>query len=82
MIKNQQKGAKNLTNTIELEIALKRAGLSKKELAKGLGLSEMGLFRKINNLTEFKASEIKKIQTLLHLQDEVRDLIFFASNSD
>lgn len=47
-----------MTNTVELEVAIKRSGLTKRELSKRLDISEMGLYKKIHNITEFKASEI------------------------
>lgn len=65
-----------MTNTLELEIAIKRAGITKRNLAKMLGLSEMGLYKKINNITEFKASEIAKLTEILDLQN--KDEIFFS----
>ncbi len=69
-----------MTNTLEFEIALKRAGLTKKEVAKYLGLSDMGLYQKINNITEFKASEISKLYVLLKLENlKEQQTIFFAS---
>ena len=67
-----------MTNTKELEIAITRAGLTKREIAKRLGLSEMGLYKKINNITEFKASEIKALAEILEITDI--EEIFFATN--
>jgi len=69
----------NLTNSIEFEVALKRAGLTKKDVAKYLGISEMGLYKKINNITEFKASELSKLYKLFKLETiESQQRIFFA----
>ncbi len=65
-----------MTNTLELEVAIKRAGITKRKLAEKLGLSEMGLYKKINNITEFKASEIAKLSEVLDLQN--KDEIFFS----
>lgn len=67
-----------MTNTKELEIAITRAGMTKREIAKRLGLSEMGLYKKINNITEFKASEIKALVEMLKIKDI--EVIFFAKN--
>lgn len=64
-----------MTNTLELEVAIKRSGITKRKLAKMLGLSEMGLYKKINNITEFKASEIVKLSEILALKN--KDEIFF-----
>ena len=69
-----------MTNTLELEIQMLKAGISKRDLAKALNISEMALFNKLKNVTEFKASEIVKISELLNLTADVRDSIFFAQN--
>lgn len=58
-----------MTNTVELEIAIMRAGLTKREVAKRLGLSEMGFYKKINNITEFKASEIETLVNMLSIKN-------------
>ena len=58
----------SVTNTLEFEIAMKRVGITKREVAKRLGISEMGLYQKINNITEFKASEISKLYDVFNLQ--------------
>lgn len=71
-----------MTNTIELEVAIKRAGITKKELAEQMELSEMGLYKKINNITEFKASEIYKICKILSIKNKDREDIFFNHNGD
>lgn len=67
-----------MTNKRELEIAILRAGLTKHEVAAKLGLSDMGFYKKINNVTEFKASEIACLQKILQL--ESIEPIFFASS--
>lgn len=56
-----------MTNTLLLEMAIRRAKLTKKEAAQRLGLSVMGLYQKINNVTEFKASEINQLYKMLNL---------------
>lgn len=65
-----------MTNSLELELQIKRVGISKKELAKKLGISEMSLFNKIKNETEFKASEIVALTKVLKLTQEQRNNIF------
>lgn len=65
-----------MTDTKELEVAITRSGLTKREIAKRLGLSEMGLYKKINNITEFKASEIKALVEMLKIGNI--EAIFFA----
>lgn len=70
-----------MTDTVELEIAMKRAGKSKRETAKALGLSEMGLYKKIQNETEFKACEIVALTDFLGLSAKERDAIFFCKGT-
>ncbi len=67
-----------MTNTLELEIAMKRAGISRPDVAKKLGISVMALFNKLHNKSEFRASEIAKLSNLLNLSSEQRDAIFFT----
>lgn len=68
-----------MTNSLEFEIALKRSGLTKRELAKALNISEMSLYKKINNITEFKASELSKLYEIFALSTlEAQQKIFFA----
>lgn len=43
-----------MTNTLELEIAIKRAGFTKRKVAKKMNLSEMGLYKKIHNILSLK----------------------------
>lgn len=71
-----------MTDTIKLKMAITRSGITKKKVAEKLGLSDMGLYKKINNVSEFKASEISVLQEMLHLTQLERDNIFFATNVD
>ena len=66
-----------MTDKIKLEIAIIVSGLTKHEVAEKLGLSDMGFYKKINNITEFKASEIVKLKEILKL--EAIEPIFFAN---
>ena len=67
-----------MTDTLQLEMAIRRAGLTKLEVAKKLNLSKMGLYQKMNNITEFKASEIAILYKLLNLKSlEEQQQIFF-----
>lgn len=47
-------------------------------IAEAVGLSRQGLFKKIENRSEFKASEVEKISNLLGLTEQQRKAIFFA----
>lgn len=71
-----------MTNVVALEMAIVKAKETKKNIAKKLGITEMTLFRKINNITEFKASEIVALKKMLGLSAEERDNIFFANCGD
>ena len=72
-----------MTDTLEFDIAQRRAGITKREIAKQLGLSEMGLYKKINNISEFKASELAKLYQILHLETlEQQQRVFFAHDVD
>ena len=71
-----------MTDSIAFELAVTKARISKGAIADALGISRMSLTRKINNVTEFKASEISLLKTILHLDDQERDKIFFANYSD
>lgn len=63
-----------MTNTFELEKAIRMKGMTKQQVALSLGLSIQGFLLKLNNKNEFKASEI---QLLCNLLDCSKD-IFFA----
>lgn len=71
-----------MTNKLELELQIKRCGITKRELAQRLGISEMALSNKINNESEFKASEIVILEKELNMSKKQRELIFFASLVD
>lgn len=71
-----------MTNTIKLEMAIVRSKTTKCLIAQKLGISVMGLYKKINNATEFKASEIAILQDYLQLSKSERDEIFFAHDVD
>lgn len=73
-----KKGGVFVTDTLKLVMAIKKAGLTQNEVAKRLGLSVMGFYQKMNNITEFKASEIAELYNLLSLQSlEEQQQIFF-----
>ena len=72
-----------MTNTTLLEEKIAKSGLKKSYIAKAMGLSAYGLALKIQNVHEFKASEIEKMCILLGIDDlEERCAIFFASKVD
>lgn len=73
-----KKGSENLTDSEKLNNAIAESGMKITAIAKKLGITREGFYRKLNNETEFKASEISAMQTILNLSNEARDSIFFA----
>ena len=70
-----------MTNTELLEELIMKSGYKKSYIAKVIGLkSTFGLMKKVQNKTEFKASEIVKLCELLGITKlEDRNKIFFAT---
>lgn len=71
-----------MTNTIEFKVMLMRKGLTIKKLSDLIGISATSISYKMNNVREFKSSEIQAIQNALDLTDEERNKIFFAESVD
>lgn len=67
-----------MTDTTKLRQKVQESGLKYKFLAQKLNLSPYALLQKIENDTEFKASEIYILQELLNLTTEEKEQIFFA----
>lgn len=76
-MKNGKDGV-NLTDTKLLSNAITESGIKIIAIASKLGISREGFYKKLNNETEFKASEILQMQNILDLSNEERDNIFFA----
>ena len=68
-----------MVDKYELRHQLLIRGLSYKEVAKDLGITLNAFSRKVNNITEFKASEIMKLYKLLNLDSYD---IFFTDTSE
>lgn len=68
-----------MTDTLALEMEIRKSGLTKKKVAEHLNLSEQGFLLKLNNANEFKASEIESLCKLLKLKDNT---IFFKTNAN
>nr|DAP79974.1 MAG TPA: Regulatory protein [Caudoviricetes sp.] len=66
-----------MTDSKELKRAIKESGISVTHIATVLGISRGALYMKIDNVTEFKASEIVVLKKMLNLSDKQRDDIFF-----
>lgn len=71
-----------MTDTERLRSAIERSGLKYKYIASELHLTPYGLQKKINNESEFKASELYTLSGLLGLSDAERSAIFFARASE
>lgn len=66
-----------MTNTALLREKIDESGYKLRFVAKKIGITYQGFLKKINNESEFKASEIQGLKELLNLTDEERDKIFF-----
>lgn len=68
-----------MTNKVLLEKYIEKSGYKKSFIAKKLGITSYGLLLKVNNKSEFKATEIETLCTLLNISVAERMAIFFAS---
>ena len=64
-----------MTDSEALNKVIENSGLKLTFIARALKLSREGFYKKLNNQTEFKASEIVKMQEILNLSNEQRDKI-------
>jgi hypothetical protein len=71
-----------LTNTQKLRDVILKSGLSITFISKKLGISREAFYKKMLNVTEFKASEIENLMKILRLSTIKRDEIFFHQNSE
>lgn len=67
-----------MTDTEKLRAAIRDSGYKYSHIANELGLSTYGLQRKIDNLSEFRASEIARLVKILKLSEQESQQIFFA----
>lgn len=67
-----------MTNTLLLEERIEKSGYKRSYLASKLGISAYALSLKVNNKTEFKASEINILCDILKIDTKDRMAIFFA----
>lgn len=68
-----------MTDSKELNKEIEESGITITAIAKKIGITREGFYKKLNNETEFKASEISALQRILNLSNEKRDEIFFAN---
>lgn len=72
-----------MTDTTKLSQIIDESGLKMAYIAQNIGISGYSLSKKINNVTEFKTSEIKKLCKLLNITSlKAKDDIFFANDDD
>ena len=67
-----------MTDSKLLREKIEESGLKITHIAKMVGLTYHGLLNKIDNRSEFRATEIKGLSDILHLTEEDRIAIFFA----
>lgn len=75
-------GENRMINTAKLKAKIIERGLLQEAVAMQLGMTSGTFNYKLNNKTEFKASEIKKLSNILNLTTEEFYSIFFAENVD
>lgn len=68
-----------MTNTELLKKKILESGYRIEFVAEKCGLTPQGFLNKRNNETEFKASEILALKTLLGLTDDETNDIFFCA---
>ena len=71
-----------MTNTTLLEKYIEKSGYKKSYIAEQIGLTAWGFMLKVNNKSEFKASEIDALCKLLKISNKDRMAIFFATKVD
>lgn len=67
-----------MTNTALLEQYIEKSGYKKSFISAQLGLTAYGFTLKVNNKSEFKASEMTILCDLLKINAEDKEAIFFA----
>jgi len=71
-----------MTNTKMLREKIENSGYKLRWLASQCGISYQALMNKVNNVSYFRAPEMKVLTELLHLSPEEADEIFFADEVD
>ena len=68
-----------MTNATLLNKYIDKSGYKRAFIAKALGITAYGFALKINNKSEFKASEMTILCELLNISAEDKEAIFFAN---
>jgi len=71
-----------MTDTNKLEDLIRDSGYKRSFLCEQMGISGRSLSNKVNNKTEFTASEIFKLSELLRINCTQQQTIFFSSEVD
>lgn len=71
-----------MTDTALLRETIRERGLMLGFVADFLGITRSALYLKLGNNSEFKASEIQRLTTLLNLTPEQQTAIFFNPIGD
>lgn len=71
-----------MVNTKMLRDKISASGYKLQFVAEKCGLTYFGFMKKVNNETEFKASEIMILKVMLNLTDKEVNQIFFALDVD
>ncbi len=69
-----------MVNSNMLKKKIDDSGMKIKYVAVQIGLTPAGFYKKINNESEFKVSEVVAITRVLGLSSNERDEIFFGSD--
>jgi ribosome-binding protein aMBF1 (putative translation factor) len=72
-----------MTDVIEFDYALKKAGLSREDVAKALKITKTALFNKVHNKSQLRQSELATMYDILHLDTlEKQQRIFFTQKGE
>lgn len=71
-----------MTNKALLREKIDESGYKLRFIAKKIGITYQGFLKKINNESEFKASEIMILCDLLKIDIQEKELIFFTADVD
>lgn len=71
-------GGERMTDTQLLTSCIKSKNMDVVSVAKQLGLTRQGFWKKLTGRSEFKQSEIEKLTRLLELDADTQYKIFFA----
>lgn len=69
-----------MVNSNMLKKKIDGSGMKIKYVAAQIGLTPAGFYKKINNKSEFKVSEVLALTRVLGLSSNERDEIFFGNN--